>query len=140
MGTPARRLAELAVLARGLRRSCSTAAEELEVEQDQLHRRVADALADAERGAVDAIGAELERPEGVDEREAAIVVAVPVDADVGAGPGDERACVKLDAGCARRRAWRGRRCRRDSRREAPCSMAIWKSGRSISGASAWCPR
>ena len=48
---------------------------------------VADALADAERGAVHAIGAELERPERVLEREAAIVVAVPIDADLGAAAG-----------------------------------------------------
>ena len=60
-------------------------AEELEVEEDELHLRVADALADAERSAVYAVGAELERPERVFEGEAAVVVAVPVDADGGAG-------------------------------------------------------
>ena len=38
-------------------------AEELQVEEEQLHLRVADALADAEAGAVDAVGAELEGPD-----------------------------------------------------------------------------
>ena len=62
--------------------------EELQVEEQELHLRVADALADPESRGMHAIGAVLEGPDGVLEREAAIVVTVPVDADVGAGAGD----------------------------------------------------
>ncbi len=63
--------------------------EELEVDQDQVERRVADALADAEDAAMDAVGAILEREDRVDQREAAIVVAMPVDLHVGAGALDD---------------------------------------------------
>ena len=63
--------------------------EQLQVEEQELHLRVADALADAEPRGVDAIGAVLERPDRILEREPAIVVAVPVDADLGAGAGDD---------------------------------------------------
>src|ERR1019366_3126815 len=55
-------------------------AEEPQVEQEELDGGVADALAEAERRSVYAIGSGLERPEGVAEREPAIVVAVPVEA------------------------------------------------------------
>lgn len=61
--------------------------EQLHVEQQELHLRT-DALADAEAGAVHAIGAELERPDGVLQGETAVVVAVPIDAHVCAGAGD----------------------------------------------------
>ena len=71
-------------------------AEQLEVEQDLIERRVADALADAERGAVDAIGAVLDREDRVDDAEAAIVVAVPVDADVGAADAVEHVARELE--------------------------------------------
>ena len=52
-----------------------------QVHEQQVHRRVADALADAERGAVHAGRARLERRDAVDDGEAAVAVAVPVDAD-----------------------------------------------------------
>ena len=78
-------------------------AEQLQVEQDLIERRVADALADAERGAVDAIGAVLDREDRVDDAEPAIVVAVPVDADVGAADAVEHVARELEevAGCRR---------------------------------------
>jgi hypothetical protein len=57
-------------------------AEQLQVEQDLIERGVADPLADAERGAMDAIGTELDREDRVDDAEATIVVAVPVDPDL----------------------------------------------------------
>src|SRR5260221_11624303 len=63
--------------------------QEAQVEQDELHRGIPHAFADAERGAVDTIRPELERPEGVLERQTAIVVPVPVDADVLTRAGDE---------------------------------------------------
>jgi len=55
---------------------------ELEVQEQQLHRGVADALADAEARPVNAIGAVLDGEERVDEAEAAVVVPVPVDLHV----------------------------------------------------------
>ena len=78
---PTRRGGDVAVLEQLREVLILELAEQLQVQQDELHLRVADALADAERRAVHAIGAVLERPDRVLEREAAIVVAVPVDAD-----------------------------------------------------------
>ena len=59
-----------------------------QVDQQQIDRRVAAALADAERGAVQPRGARLERGDARRDAEAAIAVAVPVDADVDAELGD----------------------------------------------------
>jgi hypothetical protein len=59
-------------------------AEQLEIEEDELHRGIADPFADAERGAVHAVGAELEGPQRVFERETAVVVTVPIDAHLSA--------------------------------------------------------
>ena len=61
-----------------------------QVDEQHVHRRVADALADAERGAVQAGGARLERRQRVRDREVAIAVAVPVDADAAAALVDHR--------------------------------------------------
>ena len=55
---------------------------EREVDEEQVHLRVACALADSEGGAVDAGGARLDGDQGVDQAQAAIAVAVPVDPDV----------------------------------------------------------
>src|SRR5690606_9718010 len=63
-------------------------AEQLHVEQDELHLRIADPLTDAKGGAVHAIGAVLERPERVLESETAVVVTVPIDTDLGTRSGD----------------------------------------------------
>src|SRR6185437_16628265 len=63
--------------------------EELQIEENQLHLRVADTLADSERGAVHAVCAELECPDGIHESETAIVVTVPVEADARPGAGDD---------------------------------------------------
>ena len=60
-----------------------------QVHQQQIHRRVADALADAERRAVQPRRAGLERAQRVDDGEVAIAVAVPVDADVAAALVDD---------------------------------------------------
>src|SRR5262249_19824484 len=73
---------ELAVFAEALARDDATYAEEAEVVDEQLEARVADALADTEAGAVHAVHAGLRGPERGREREAAIVVAVPVELDV----------------------------------------------------------
>src|SRR5687767_8454186 len=56
-------------------------AQQPEVDEQLVHRRVADALADAERGAVDLVGAALDGRDGVDDAEAPILVPVPVEAD-----------------------------------------------------------
>ena len=81
-----------------------------QVDQQQVHRRVADPLADAERRPVQARGAGLEGGDAVDHGEVAVAVTVPVDADVRA---------ELASTCATNRttaaappAWRARRCRR----------------------------
>src|SRR5207247_317969 len=52
---------------------------------------VADALPDAARRAVHAVGARLERGDGVDYAETAIAVAVPVDLDRGVHALDDAA-------------------------------------------------
>ena len=62
--------------------------QQLQVEQNEFHLRVADALANSEGGAVNAIGPELEGPKRILEGEPAIVVAVPVDLHVGARSND----------------------------------------------------
>ena len=108
-------------------------AEELQVQEDELHRRVADALADAERRAVHAVGAELERPERVLEREAAVVVAVPVDADVVAPAPAMMLRVKCDEVAHAVGRGVARPCRERQRRVAPWSMAVLKSVASTSG-------
>ncbi len=64
-------------------------AEELEVDEQEIHLGVADALADAERGAVHAVGAGFDGGHAVREPEAAIVVPVPVDAHVELVAGDD---------------------------------------------------
>ena len=53
-------------------------APEPQVDQQLVHRRVPDPLADPERGAVHAIG-DRRRREGVDRAEAAVVVTVVVE-------------------------------------------------------------
>ena len=53
-----------------------------QVDEQQLHRRVANALADPEGGGVHAGGAGFERGDAVDDRQVAIAVAVPVKADL----------------------------------------------------------
>ena len=58
-------------------------AEQLAVDQQQVHRRVAGAFADAECGRVDAIGAGFDSRQAVGDRQLAVAVAVPVDLDVG---------------------------------------------------------
>ena len=62
-------------------RSRVDAAHQHQVHEQQVHRRVADPLADAERGAVQPRRAGLERGQRVGDGEVAIAVAVPVDAD-----------------------------------------------------------
>ena len=52
-----------------------------QVDEQGIHRRVADALADADRGAVQARRAGVERRQRVTDRKVAVAVAVPVDAD-----------------------------------------------------------
>ena len=66
-------------------------AEQLQVHEQLVHRRVADALADAERAGVHAVRAGLERPQRVRHAEAAILVPVPVDLDARVELGDEPA-------------------------------------------------
>ena len=61
-----------------------------EVDHQQIDRRVAAALADAERRAVQPRRAGLERGDARGDAEPAIAVPVPVDADVGAQFGDQR--------------------------------------------------
>jgi hypothetical protein len=56
---------------------------ELEVEQDELHRGVAHALADAEGGAVHPVDALLDGDEALTNPEAAVVVVVKVELHVG---------------------------------------------------------
>jgi hypothetical protein len=48
-----------------------------------LDARIAGPLTDAERGAVDPVDSGLQCRERVGEREAAIIVAVPIELDVG---------------------------------------------------------
>src|SRR5919107_1715905 len=98
-------------------------AHELQVYEKLIHRRVADALADAQGRAVNLVGPALDGGDGVDDPEAAILVAVPVEAHaaallfddlpdeahdraraVGRGVADGVA----DADGARARAYRGR--------------------------------
>src|SRR5690606_20499603 len=57
-------------------------AQQVHVDEQQIHFGIADAFADPEAGAVHAVHALLDRCERVGETEAAIAVAVPVDADV----------------------------------------------------------
>src|ERR1051325_8518911 len=54
------------------------------------------ALADAERGTVDAVGAVLDREDRVDHAQAAVVVAVPVDPDIGAARAVEHVAGELE--------------------------------------------
>ena len=56
-------------------------AEQLKVDEELVHRRVADALPDPERAGVHAVRAGFEGPDGVGDTEAAVLVAVPVDLD-----------------------------------------------------------
>ena len=55
-----------------------------QVHEQHVHRRVADALADADAGAVEPRRAGVERGQRVDDGEIAVAVAVPVDADAAA--------------------------------------------------------
>ena len=57
-------------------------AEQLQVQQDLIERSIANAFANAQRRAVHSIGAVLDREDRIDHSEAAIVVTVPVDADI----------------------------------------------------------
>ena len=61
---------------------CVDPPQQAEVHQQQIEVRVADALAQAERATVDPVGAGNGRLDGIDDAEAAIAVAVPVEADV----------------------------------------------------------
>jgi hypothetical protein len=63
--------------------------EELQIHEQQIERRVADALADAQDGAVHAICAGLDRRQRVPEPEPPVVVSVPVDARLRSEPTDE---------------------------------------------------
>ena len=60
-------------------------AEQPQIYEHQFHRRVADAFAERERGGVNLIGAGGNRGERIRDGEAAIVVAVPIDANFFAG-------------------------------------------------------
>ena len=60
-------------------------AEEPEVDEQLVDRRVARPLADAEPGPVDPVDAGLDGGQRVGERQPSVGVAVPVDLDVGAG-------------------------------------------------------
>ena len=64
-------------------------AEEVQVDEQQVHLGVADALADAEGGGVDAVDAGLDRGEAVGEPEAAVAVAVPVELHLLAAAADD---------------------------------------------------
>ena len=60
-------------------------AEELQVDEEKIHLRVSDALADAERRGVDTVHALLDRRQAVGEPEPPVPVPVPVDLHVLAG-------------------------------------------------------
>ena len=66
-------------------RSRSIHAEQAHVDQQQIDGRVAHSLADADGGAVQAVGAGRCRRQRVDHRQAAILVPVPVDLHLLAG-------------------------------------------------------
>jgi hypothetical protein len=74
-----------------------------EIDEHQVHRRVADALADAHRRAVQARGARFHRSQAVDDGEVAIAMAVPVDPDAAAAFVDDRFDEARDRGRARGR-------------------------------------
>ena len=63
--------------------------QELQVQQDELHRRVADAFTDSERRPVHPISTVLEGKKRVLEGEASVVMPVPIDADLDAHLGDD---------------------------------------------------
>ena len=60
-------------------------ADQAQVHEHQFHGRVADAFAQRQRGGVNLIGAGGDRGQRIRDGEAAIIVAVPIDADFFAG-------------------------------------------------------
>ncbi len=62
-------------------------AHHLQIGEQQIHLRVADALADRQPRAVQAMRASFSRRDGVDDAQAAITVAVPINLYILAGRG-----------------------------------------------------
>ena len=85
-----------------------------EVHEQRVHRRVADALTDANRGAVEPRGSGVERRQRVDHRKVTIPVAVPVDPDAAAAVGDHAVNESHDSGRTRP-GLHDRRCRTHTR-------------------------
>ena len=54
-------------------------AQQLQIDDQQIHLGVADPLADAERGGVHAVDARLDRRQTVDESHAPVTMPVPID-------------------------------------------------------------